>query len=122
MSPEESYGRMDGLIEELRARSKFKERKTLQDGREVISSPESGEFFIRRVQDAKDPAVRKIHEAITKEFSAEEADTIETIKAAVENDIQDYRIVEDAQGRLVALANAEYLEMESSRDMMIFVG
>jgi predicted N-acetyltransferase YhbS len=120
MSPEESYSRMDDLIEELQNSSKFKERKVLDDGREVIRSPEAGEFFIRRVQDTNDPAVQKIHEFLVKEFSKEEADTLETVKAAVEQEVQVYRIAENAEGRIVALGNMQYLELESSQEAMLF--
>ena len=121
MSPEESYNKVDGLIEELRQKSKFPEREKLDDGREVIRSPEAGEFYIRRIQDPEDPAVEKIYDLLVKEFSEDEADTIETIKAAVKSDIQDYRVVEDAEGRIVAVSNMEYLKLEDSKDLMIFV-
>ena len=121
MSPEESYDKVDGLIEELREKSKFPEREKLDDGREVIRSPEAGEFYIRRIQDPEDPAVEKIYDLLVKEFSEDEADTIETIKAAVKSDIQDYRVAEDADGRVVAVSNMEYLKLEESQDVMIFV-
>jgi len=121
MSAQESYERIDGLTRELQATSKF-EREKLDDGREVICSPEAGEFFIRRVQDSKDPAVKEIHNFLVKEFSKEEADTPETIEGAIERrDIQAYHVVEDEKGRIVALSNTEYLKLESSQDAMIFV-
>ena len=120
MSAQESYERIDGLIAELRATSKFK-REKLDDGREAIRSPEAGEFFIRRVQDPKEPAVKEIHKLLVKEFSKEEADTPETIRGAVESDIQAYHVVEDAKGRIVALSNTEYLRLESSQDAIVFI-
>jgi len=120
MSAHESYDKINRLIEELQATSKF-EREKLDDGREVIRSPEAGEFFIRKIQDEKDPSVQKIHQLLIKELSKEGADTIETIKNAVKNDIQDYRVVEDAAGRVIAASNTEYLKIEDSQDAMIFV-
>jgi GNAT superfamily N-acetyltransferase len=112
MSTEESYRRMEGLIQELVASSKFG-REIAPDGREVIKSPESDEFFIRRVRSAEDPSVKKIHEFLVKEFSEDEADTLETIQGAVGSDILAYHVIEDASGKIVALSNAEYLELEA---------
>ena len=120
MTAQESYKRVDGLVEELQATSKF-EREKLSDGREVIRSPEAGEFFIRKIEDVKDPAVEKMYELLVKEFSEEEADTPETIRGAIESDIQAYHVVEDAKGHVIALSNTEYLKLESSQDAMIFI-
>lgn len=110
---EESHARMEELIQELSLRSRF-ERIRTSDGREVLRSSGGEEFFVRRVQDSKDPAVEKIHEFLVQEFSEEEADTLETVLRAVESDILAYHVIEDANGRIVALSNAEYLEFEQA--------
>lgn len=120
---EASWKKMQEWIAELQSTSKFSREKT-PDGREKIRNPEGEEFFIRRVTDPKDPTVKKIHQFLVKAFTAEEADTFDTIQGAVSSDYQAYHVIEDASGKMVALSNTAYLELErkkgKSKDAIIF--
>lgn len=111
---EASWKKMQEWIAELQSTSKFS-REKMPEGREKIRSPEGGEFFIRRVTDPKDPTVRKIHKFLVKAFTAEEADTFDTIQGAVNSDYQAYHVIEDADGKMVALSNTAYLELEGKK-------
>ena len=99
------------MIRELANTSRF-QRERRPDDREQVSSPERGVYSIRSIEDSKDPAIKKIHAVMVKEFGKEEAEALYWIRDTIKKDINRYHIAETPEGEIVAFSNTQYLELE----------
>ncbi len=109
----ENHKSMEGMISELEAVSRFEHVK--EEDKEIIRSPESGEFLVRRVDNPNDPMVEKIHQMMVDEFGVEEADPLYWLKESIKQGINNYDIVTTPDGELVSFSNTRYLEIEPTQ-------
>ena len=111
LTPEQSHARMQEMIAELKAASKFS-RQEGDGNAEVITSPEGEQFTIRALRDPKDPAIKKLHSFMVKEFGKEESETLTWLRHTIKEGLNDYHIVEK-DGKIVAISNTRYFDMEN---------
>lgn len=108
---EPSHERLVEKIQELEARSRYM-HTMLQDGREEIASREGEKFFIRKLVDPKDPAVKKMHALMVKEFGKEESEALYWLRESIKQRLNDYQIIETPDGVLVGFTNSQLLALE----------
>lgn len=113
---EESY---QEIIGELAGRSKLT-RFSQAPECDILTSEEGERFILRRARDCQNPIVEKICVLISRSFSEEEREPMETILTDIENYSVAYYIVEDEKKQVVALSKARYIEL-SDKEGMLFV-
>ena len=108
--PSVSNKPMQEAVAKLAGASRF-ERTKASDGKEIIKSPETGEFRIYKLENEKDPMVDRLHRYMLDEFGEEESETIEWLRISIRDRLNNYHIVEDGQGNIAAFSNSQHLEL-----------
>src|SRR5258708_7774927 len=103
---EANHTQVEAIIEDFKKGSK-NSREMTEDGREVIKTPEGETFFVKKLEDVNDPRVEKAHAFMLEEFGEDESETMEWFKHSIEDNINDYFILEDEGGKIVALTNTQ---------------
>jgi len=111
LTKEDSWKKMQEWIAELKSTSKFS-REKMADGREKIRSADGQDFFVRRIENPQDPAVKKLHKFLLSALSADEVDDLDTIRGAMAGRDYAYHAIEDQSGKMVSVSNVGYLETE----------
>lgn len=105
-----SHRQMEGLIKELQ-KSSANKREKLPDGREDIYTPEGEKFQIYLLENPKDPAVKKLHSFMVKEFGEEEAEALYWLKISIAKKLNYYHILEK-NGEIISFSNIQCLDLE----------
>lgn len=120
MSLQESYEKMEGLINELQNKSQY-QHEQLSETRKRIFTAEGQEFFIDRETDPKSPRVKRICDFIG-QFDPEERD-IEEITKNVHDDRYGYFVADDREGKIIGCLQSSHIELLDRRnEVLLFIG
>lgn len=109
---EDSYTRMQTLIEELGRNSEYHWEET-GGGKTRMTSPRGEDFFIRRLDKPRDPAVKRMHEFMVRQFGDDGAEALYWIRHTLSKQINDYHVIESPDGEVISLSNTQHLQLES---------
>jgi len=123
---EASYAQMQKDIELMQRGSKYE--RSVEDDREILTSPEGEKFTIRKITKPEDPVIEKLYPLLRTRFTEEETDTPETIRDAISTHWGAYHIIEDADGNVLTHSCVGLLDLKNPegspepKEGILFVG
>ncbi len=115
---DKSYERMQELITELGAKSRFSREIA---GNEIILTTETGEKYkIERMENKGEEENKRVAKEIRKFnlkfFEKEEVDCVADFAEAIESHLSDFFVVRDEKGKIISLMNDQLVDLSPGKE------